>query len=63
MLTSRDETIDTAEIRVLWFKPIGVVVDSGVSGSGNISYRSSIISGGGQTRLNSMNLQDLLDVS
>ena len=52
-----DEKIDTQD-KVLWFKPIGVVVDSGVNSS-NISL-DQIISGGGQVEQHE--LQDLLDV-
>ena len=46
------------KIRFLWFKPIGVVVDSGVNSS-DISL-DQIISGGGQVEQHE--LQDLLDV-
>ena len=54
---SGEEKIDTTD-KVLWFKPIGVVVDSGVNSS-DISL-DQIISGGGQVEQHE--LQDLLDV-
>ena len=54
---SGEEKIDTKD-KVLWFKPIGVVVDSGVNSS-DISL-DQIISGGGQVEQHE--LQDLLDV-
>ena len=58
MFTSTDE-IDT-EDKVLWFKPIGVVVDSEVPGSGSFDIESIIASGGDQ--IEQHELQDLLDV-
>ena len=58
MFTSSDE-IDT-EDKVLWFKPIGVVVDSKVPGSGSFDIESIIASGGDQ--IEQHELQDLLDV-
>ena len=58
MFTSKDE-IDT-EDKVLWFKPIGVVVDSEVPGSGSFDIESIIASGGDQ--IEQHELQDLLDV-
>ena len=58
MFTSKDE-IDTEDI-VLWFKPIGVVVDSEVPGSGSFDIESIIASGGDQ--IEQHELQDLLDV-
>ena len=58
MFTSPDE-IDT-EDKVLWFKPIGVVVDSEVPGSGSFDIESIIASGGDQVEQHE--LQDLLDV-
>ena len=58
MFTSSDE-IDT-EDKVLWFKPIGVVVDSEVPGSGSFDIESIIASGGDQ--IEQHELQDLLDV-
>ena len=58
MLTSQD-AIDT-ENKVLWFKPIGVVVDSEVPGSGSFDIESIIASGGDQVEQHE--LQDLLDV-
>jgi protease-4 len=58
MFTSPDE-IDT-EDKVLWFKPIGVVVDSEVPGSGSFDIESIIASGGDQ--IEQHELQDLLDV-
>jgi protease-4 len=58
MLTSQD-AIDT-ENKVLWFKPIGVVVDSEVSGSGNFDIESIIA--GGVDQIEQHELQDLLDV-
>ena len=41
------EEIDTKD-KVLWFKPIGVVVDSEVTGSGSFDIESIIASGGDQ---------------
>ena len=58
MFTSPDK-IDT-EDKVLWFKPIGVVVDSEVPGSGSFDIESIIASGGDQ--IEQHELQDLLDV-
>ena len=54
-----DEKIDTQD-KVLWFKPIGVVVDSEVPGSGSFDIESIIASGGDQ--IEQHELQDLLDV-
>ena len=53
------EEIDTKD-KVLWFKPIGVVVDSEVSGSGSFDIETIIASGGDQVEQHE--LQDLLDV-
>lgn len=53
------EKIDTKD-KVLWFKPIGVVVDSEVSGSGSFDIETIIASGGDQVEQHE--LQDLLDV-
>jgi protease-4 len=53
------EKID-AKDKVLWFKPIGVVVDSEVSGSGSFDIETIIASGGDQVEQHE--LQDLLDV-
>ena len=53
------EEIDTKD-KVLWFKPIGVVVDSEVTGSGSFDIQSIIASGGDQVEQHE--LQDLLDV-
>ena len=58
MFTSSDK-IDTQD-KVLWFKPIGVVVDSEVPGSGSFDIESIIASGGDQVEQHE--LQDLLDV-
>ena len=58
MFTSPDK-IDT-EDKVLWFKPIGVVVDSEVPGSGSFDIESIIASGG--DKIEQHELQDLLDV-
>ena len=58
MFTSSDK-IDTQD-KVLWFKPIGVVVDSEVPGSGSFDIESIIASGGDQ--IEQHELQDLLDV-
>jgi protease-4 len=58
MFSSSDE-IDT-EDKVLWFKPIGVVVDSEVSGSGSFDIESIIA--GGVDQIEQHELQDLLDV-
>ena len=51
--------VDTKD-KILWFKPIGVVVDSEVSGSSNFDIESVILSGGDQVEQHE--LQDLLDV-
>ena len=53
------EEVDTKD-KVLWFKPIGVVVDSEVSGSGSFDIETIIASGGDQVEQHE--LQDLLDV-
>ena len=53
------EKIDTKD-KVLWFKPIGVVVDSEVSGSGSFDIETIIANGGDQVEQHE--LQDLLDV-
>ena len=53
------EDIDTKD-KILWFKPIGVVVDSEVSGSGSFDIETIIASGGDQVEQHE--LQDLLDV-
>ena len=53
------EEVDTKD-KVLWFKPIGVVVDSEVSGSGSFDIETIIVSGGDQVEQHE--LQDLLDV-
>jgi protease-4 len=58
MLSSPEE-IDT-EDKVLWFKPIGVVVDSEVNNSGNFDFNSIVLSGGDTVEQHE--LQDLLDV-
>ena len=57
MFTGSDE-IDT-ENKVLWFKPIGVVVDSEVSSGGNIDIDTILGSG---VSVKQHELQDLLDV-
>jgi protease-4 len=56
---SSSEEIDT-ENKVLWFKPIGVVVDSEVSNVGDFDLNSIIL--GGASGVNQHELQDLLDV-
>ena len=56
---SSSEEIDT-EDKVLWFKPIGVVVDSEVNSSGNFDFNSIVLSGGDTVEQHE--LQDLLDV-
>ena len=56
---SSPEEIDT-EDKVLWFKPIGVVVDSEVNSSGNFDFNSIVLSGGDTVEQHE--LQDLLDV-
>ena len=56
---SSPEEIDT-EDKVLWFKPIGVVVDSEVNNSGNFDFNSIVLSGGDTVEQHE--LQDLLDV-
>jgi protease-4 len=53
------EKIDTKN-KVLWFKPIGVVVDSEVQSSGNFDFNSIVLSGGNTVEQHE--LQDLLDV-
>lgn len=58
-LFDKPEKIDTKD-KVLWFKPIGVVVDSEVTGSGSLDIESIIASGGDQVEQHE--LQDLLDV-
>ena len=55
---SSPEEIDT-EDKVLWFKPIGVVVDSEVNSSGNFDFNSIVLSG---DTVEQHELQDLLDV-
>jgi protease-4 len=57
MFTGSDE-IDT-ENKILWFKPIGVVVDSEVSSGGNIDIDTILGSG---VSVKQHELQDLLDV-
>ena len=49
----------SAENKVLWFKPIGVVVDAEVYGSNNISIED-LLNGGSEAK--QYELQDLLDV-
>lgn len=58
-LFNKPEKVDTKD-KVLWFKPIGVVVDSEVNGSGSLDIESIIASGGDQVEQHE--LQDLLDV-
>jgi len=53
------EKIDTKN-KVLWFKPIGVVVDSEVQSSGNFDFNSIVLSAGNTVEQHE--LQDLLDV-
>ena len=53
------EKIDTKN-KVLWFKPIGVVVDSEVQSSGNFDFNNIVLSGG--NTFEQHELQDLLDV-
>ncbi len=53
------EKIDTKN-KVLWFKPIGVVVDSEVQSSGNFDFNNIVLSGGNTVEQHE--LQDLLDV-
>ena len=53
------EKIDTKN-KVLWFKPIGVVVDSEVQSSGNFDFNSIVLSVGDTVEQHE--LQDLLDV-
>ena len=57
MFSATDE-VDT-ENKILWFKPIGVVVDSEVSSGGNIDFNSILGSG---VSVKQHELQDLLDV-
>ena len=56
---SSPEEVDTKD-KVLWFKPIGVVVDSEVNSSGNFDFNSIVLSGGDSVEQHE--LQDLLDV-
>ena len=56
---SSSEEIDT-EDKVLWFKPIGVVVDSEVNNSGDFNFNSIVL--GGANGVEQHELQDLLDV-
>ena len=56
---STPEEVDTKD-KVLWFKPIGVVVDSEVNSSGNFDFNSIVLSGGDTVEQHE--LQDLLDV-
>ena len=58
MFGGSDE-IDTKD-KILWFKPIGVVVDSAVTGGNSFSLQEIVIGGGSQTKQHE--LQDLLDV-
>ena len=55
---SGSEEIDTKN-KVLWFKPVGVVVDSEVNSSGNFDFNSIVNSG---NVVEQHELQDLLDV-
>ena len=56
---SSPEEVDTKD-KVLWFKPIGVVVDSEVNSSGNFNFNSIVLSGGDVVEQHE--LQDLIDV-
>ena len=56
---SSPEEVDTKD-KVLWFKPIGVVVDSEVNSSGNFDFNSIVLSGG--DTFEQHELQDLIDV-
>ena len=56
---SSPEKVDTKD-KVLWFKPIGVVVDSEVNSSGNFDFNSIVLSGGDTVEQHE--LQDLIDV-
>ncbi|NCV54388.1 MAG: signal peptide peptidase SppA [Betaproteobacteria bacterium] len=56
---SSPEEVDTKD-KVLWFKPIGVVVDSEVNSSGNFDFNSIVLSGGDAVEQHE--LQDLIDV-
>ena len=58
-MVNEPQEIDT-EDKVLWFKPIGVVVDSEVNSSGNFDFNSIVLSGGDTVEQHE--LQDLLDV-
>ena len=55
-LFSQDEEIDTQD-KILWFKPIGVVVDSSVNSSASVE---ALLLGGGD--VNQHELSDLLKV-
>ena len=55
---SGSEEIDTKN-KVLWFKPVGIVVDSEVNSSGNFDFNSIVNSG---NVVEQHELQDLLDV-
>jgi protease-4 len=56
---SNTDEIDTKN-KVLWFKPIGVVVDSSVSGAGGFDINSIVL--GGVENVEQHELQDLLDI-
>ncbi len=56
---SSPEEVDTKD-KVLWFKPIGVVVDSEVNSSGNFDFNSIVLSVGDTVKQHE--LQDLIDV-
>ena len=53
-MVNEPQEIDT-EDKVLWFEPIGVVVDSEVNSSGNFDFNSIILSGG--DAVNNMNFK------
>jgi protease-4 len=59
LMLNNPEKIDTKN-KVLWFKPIGVVVDLEVQSSGNFDFNSIVLSGGDTVEQHE--LQDLLDV-
>ena len=58
-MLSSPEKIDTKD-KVLWFKPIGVVVDSEVNPSNNFDLNSIILTAGDNVKQHE--LKDLLDV-
>ena len=56
---SGSDEVETKD-KILWFKPVGVVVDSEVIGQGSFSLNKIVT--GGSTQSDQHELQDLLDV-